>query len=73
MADINESIHLAVGEKKILKYQFTPNIALLPYTKEDSLITESFSGISLLKQLSKSRFLGVSYLSGKVQLGIVSE
>ena len=73
MADINQSIHLTVGETKTLKYQFTPNVALVRDMRDDTPLWESFSGISLLKQLSKSRFLGVSYISGEVQFGVVSD
>jgi hypothetical protein len=41
--------------------------------RDDTQLWQSFTGISLLKQLSKTRFLGVSYLSGELQLGVVSD
>jgi hypothetical protein len=30
MADFTDSIHFSVGEQKVLKYQFTPNVSILP-------------------------------------------
>jgi len=73
MDDITDSLHFSVGEKKILKYQFIPNITLVPNTENASELSQTFTGIYLLKQLSKSRFLGFSYASGELQLGIVSD